>query len=357
MPTEPPGQRVNAANWWAFTRETPQEGVYAATMGCYSAYGTVFTAPTINYALVLNEWDTEGGYYRMARATPTGDQAFETIAGFPCLGNPHLHRITRNVLGALTDRTRNVVAAGTFGAARALLLQSPAMGEVSYWLFDGSTRKTGSVLDDGTDLLGPGWRLAVAAPLTNANAIDVVFQQISTGKLRTCSLTYDGTAVRRSQTTDLRPEWWDAAWELRATIPAGPLQNVLVFKQRESSGMYFWRLDGTAFVSGGDLLAGAGILADDRLAASIVRGSDGRNVLLFQRSDTVIYRSLDADLTLFDHGSIGWATGTDWSLAAASNGLVFQHTNGQLYRWQLDASLAVTTGGDVWAGSNNPHFL
>jgi hypothetical protein len=95
--------------WSVFLREdskgTVVSGLYAATMGIYENTGRVFTAGTIYWCRILNEWDADYGANNtgythqpmpmpwQGRTEPLPDEA-----GNPICGNTYLHHITRNVL-------------------------------------------------------------------------------------------------------------------------------------------------------------------------------------------------------------------------------------------------------------------
>jgi hypothetical protein len=89
-------------SWWAFSREDtdPPGGVtgrYAATMGIYSEEGSVFTASTVSWVNILNEWDCDAGFWRTSALAPTNWQPGTDHQGHPILGNLYLHYITRNM--------------------------------------------------------------------------------------------------------------------------------------------------------------------------------------------------------------------------------------------------------------------
>lgn len=95
-PGQPPCTR-----WWSFSREDNPElpDVYAATMGYYrKGEALVFTGSTIHWANILNEWDTDGGAWRDVPLAWEDGRPERDAEGHPILGNPYLHRITRNVI-------------------------------------------------------------------------------------------------------------------------------------------------------------------------------------------------------------------------------------------------------------------
>jgi hypothetical protein len=100
------GER-KSGSWNVFLREDSKpgevSGLYAATLGMYENTGRVFTAATIYWSRVLNEWDAEFGHWRGVPRHWKGLQEPPLdAAGHPICGNRYLHTITRNVLDAFT---------------------------------------------------------------------------------------------------------------------------------------------------------------------------------------------------------------------------------------------------------------
>jgi hypothetical protein len=369
--------------WKAFSREDSPgvvnyASIYAATMGHYGSYGSVFTASTMNWGNVLNEWDVDAGEWRpepQQWQTANGPAYLTDSDGKPILGNRFLHRITRNLIDAMTDRTREVRAV----TGNLLVMQTKTTGEPSFWRVNGTARTaSGSILYNGTSSPGKRMRLATAASLTAAGSMELIFQDTDDGYVAywTIIQAADGTISRQQgqqgqQVTLLRPEWADPSWKLRVAIDqhaASGSRNLLVFQDTGTGMLYYWQLDGTTLSAGWWLNPSWGGDPLWRPVAALDLNGDGKDDLLFQHENTreLYYWLLDG-VNVIGSGPLGSPPAPNWYVVGSCdvNGsgqkdVVFQKRDtGELYYWAVTANPinAVATGPLNPGGSTTTWFL
>lgn len=388
--------------WWAFTREGDvpgsPTGIFAATMGCYSSYGMVFTGSTIHWVMILDEWDYAGGfflsgqnsenvpieYWALPPSSPSnwGSTPPQTDAqGNPILGNQYLHSITRNVLDAFLNPARSVAAVGDLdGDGQAdVLLQSVSTGEPSYWLMNGTARiGSGSILyPNGSGAPGSLLRLAGIATLTAPNSIEIILQSTADGSLQYWTIagvrppwTPAGTTPGLTQmaTSPLVPgDAPGTTWMLRTVIPAASLPGAwLVFQDTGTGSLYYWELSGTTQASEGNVTFESGVnwtpTADWILGAAIDLNGDGTPDFVFQNStDGSLQYAIQSGMVATSGGTIAGTTpgtlvGAGYFTGPGVPCLLFQDTEtGALTYWTI-VDLAQGTSGTFTPGSN-PWFL
>lgn len=369
--------------WLVFSRENgpvewPSEpaGYYAATMGMYSAYGSVFTASSINWVLILNEVNYADGGALGQSYSPTSVISPSTgsfvsfpglndVNGNPILGNPYVHYITLNVLTAFSTLQRNVVAVADLNGDGSpdLLLQSAGTGEPSYWLLDGTAQTAAnSILYDGSGAPGLTWRIAGVASLTTPTSTEIILQNSATGAL--WYWTIDATLTRTASAALVPVDVPGAAWKLSAILspPAGTAGATLIFQNQVNGSLYYWQLNGTLQSASGDFVSSfAPGNLDQILVGAVDLNGDGNQELIFQAgpAGALTYwtlNGLDQDTT----GSITGpaAPGNVVGGAAFTSGspaILFQDTSGNLTYWTI--SNYAENGTGTFTPGSNPNFL
>ncbi|HVE72752.1 MAG TPA: VCBS repeat-containing protein [Thermoanaerobaculia bacterium] len=349
------------SKWKAFSREDSRGSVnhlsvYAATMGYYGAYGSVFSVGTMNWGNALNK-------YGAAEPPPGPDSIY--------YGNRYLHHITKNVLRALTKRERDVRAV----KGNLLFMQMRESGELSYWRMNGVNRTgAGSILYDGSGSPGKHLVLRAAASLSETGKTDLIFQHTD-GHLvywRLAEMT-NGTIERESFGTLV--EWGNPDWQFRVAIKV-PVpgtttpRNVLIYQHVDFGSLYYQRVDGPYVTDGGPFNPTWWDPAWAPVAALDLNG-DGRNDLLFQNRNTraLYYWLLDeAGTGVTAQDFLGSAPTTDWHVVGAydvtGNGtddIIFQNRDlekGKLFYWSVTAPLTVVPIGPLDPnGTMTPWFL
>jgi hypothetical protein len=282
--------------WRAFQREdSPASpgrdkvaGVYASTLGYYASYGHVFAGSTIHYATVLNAWDADessrGLPAEWANGLPVDTE------GHPIMGNPHLHRITRNVFDAFLARRRNTVVVSdlTGDGKPDMLMQSAGSGELSFWLTDGSKRTaSGSILIPQGDGVSSSSALIGIASLTGAGKIVLLIQQGTDNHLECWTLQHSpgDNSIRRIARARISAddEPGDALKAVAFADFDGNGTPDVLFQDQENGSLWYWFLDSTRRRAKGPLVAEwvPGDLSW-RVVAAVDLNGDGRADLLFQ---------------------------------------------------------------------------
>ncbi|MFP2908233.1 N,N-dimethylformamidase beta subunit family domain-containing protein [Pyxidicoccus sp. 3LFB2] len=372
-PHQPMLTNSDRENCWSTFEREPGDSPYAATMGAYSAYGTVFTAATTDWVRTLNYhtahcWgpvtrkeDNPGcrpagltgvdlGHFNLkfnallgqVRLPPPSDDG-----GSLCMGNLHVHRITRNVLFALSSREKEAVAVVSLTGGRGpdLLFQHRRTAELHYWKMDWTRETpvregTGSLLTDASQPPHPYLRVVGAGAFDGDGKPHLLFQDAWTGELllwrqqgvtrTSVHMLGEGMSPRPSLRAvaigdldgDGRPdvlfqdsltgelEYWllrdgrvtgSGAMEAPDWLPPEPEWRVvglgdlnrdgrpdLLFQDTRTGALAWWLLDGTRFQSNGGLHheGDAPPGTEWRAVAFADMNGDGKPDLLFQHATT-----------------------------------------------------------------------
>ena len=236
---------------WATVPREYDGGIYAGTMGAYSAYGSVFTAATTDWVKVLNYQKVDFKVpenHPVVHRPPVSDDH-----GSQCMGNLHVHRITRNVLYALSSREKDAVAVGNFtgGTSPDILFQHRRTAEVLYWKMSGSGRTgTGSILCDAYNPPTLDWK--VVGTFQWSTRPDILFQNQQTGEL---SLWRMEGVSRRAVSVIPGGSAQGKDWKL---VGIGDLNGDskpdLLFQNQLDGKLRYWLMDGLTSVSTGDIV-------------------------------------------------------------------------------------------------------
>jgi hypothetical protein len=325
-----PATNGAVGSWEVFSREgciLPNVGgVYAATMGMYSSYGSVFTGSTINWVFVLDEMDANGGFSWLS-APPNWPPQSKDADGNPILGDPSLHYITRNVLTAFSNPAKNVVAAAdlTGSGDPDLILQSAGPGEPLYWLMNGLARTaSGSILYDGTDAPGQTFRIAAAAGLTGTGA-GLLLQSSADGSVVYWSLDWSATAqtLTRASVAPITPTTQlGTGWRLCTAMPASAAgSDYLLFQNQQDGSLWYWEVNGTDVATSaafGDWTPGN--LQWQLVAAVDLTGSGvAQDLVFWNAAASSVYYWTMSGLTKSGEGTISGVTSSAGALVAAGS--------------------------------------
>lgn len=352
--------------WAAFSREdTPGSGptgTYAATMGFYSGYGLVFSASTTYWNIVLNEWDAQAGVFRDIPKQFEGGAPQLDTDGKKVLGNPHLHRINRNLFDALTNRRRDVVAVADLDrdGKPDLVVQHEKSGELSYWLLNGTTRRgAGSILYNA-NAPGPGMRVRGAGNLSAANSVDLVLQSRDDGHLEYCTVDRSGTRIVRTGRGDLNSPWADTAWDVAAVLDLNDDGRAdLIFQNNQSGALWYWVLDDLQQVDSNPFVPDWED-PDYRLGATIDLNGDGKLDLVFQnvKNGSLFYWIIDGlERAEFDVLPTTSSSKNLKLVGGAGSRLFLQHQTTGAITFINVADQSEASRGALNAGKNNPWYL
>ncbi|MEA2166386.1 MAG: hypothetical protein QOK37_4513 [Thermoanaerobaculia bacterium] len=360
---------TEASDWLAFSREgavqnpsgppTVLNPPYAATMGMYSSYGSVFSASTVNWVFILNEVNSNGGYYNFPPGWPP--------SGY--LGNPALHQISLNVLTAFANPNRTLGGAADLNGDGQpdLVFQSAGTGEVSYWLMNGTARTTsGSVLYDGTASPGQSLRVAAAGSLS-ASGGGIFLQEDSNGSVYYWATTFASGAVSRASAQQLVPgDSPGSQWKLCTVMGSGtPGTLYLLFQHQQNGSLWYWEMQGTTRITTAALVpAWQPGNVQWVLAGALDLNGDGVTDLVFQNPSTgAVQYWVMSGINKTTEGSIGGISSSPGTLAAAANlgsaaqpCLIFQNGTGGALTYVAISDFAAGSAAP-FTPTSNPSFL
>jgi hypothetical protein len=333
-PVSPSLTGTESTDWLAFSREgaiqpQPPNPPYAATMGMYSAYGSVFTGSTINWVFILNEVNANGNLLPWKPPESPPEWPPNWPPNWPptgYLGNPVLHHVAANVFNAFANPGRTLAGAVDLNGDSQpdLVFQSSGTGEVSYWLMTNGTARTasGSVLYDGTSAPGQTLRVAAAGSLATTGG-GIFLQAPGNGAVYYWQTTFSGGSVTRQSVQPIAADDAPGApWKLCTAMSSGtPGTLYLLFQHQQNGSLWYWELQGTARIASAAFVAA---WQPDNLqwvlAGALDLNGDGVTDLVFQNTATgaVQYWTMNG-LTKTGEGSISNVASSPGILAAAGN--------------------------------------
>lgn len=354
-----------ATDWAVFSREsqvTPDNDPYAAIMGIYSAYGSVFSGSTVYWGITVNSFDADAGFWRDVPKEWAG--GVPIVDGHPVLGNPHLHRIMRNLFDNFQKRERSVVTVADINGngLADLVLQHDSTGEPSYWLMESIERVAAGSILDAQGSKGPNLRIVGVGNFTSPESRDLLWQDQTDGHLEMSTLTMEGDgSISTGARTRFDPDFADPAFRVAAILDLNRDGRAdILFQNQNDGSLFFWVvIDGVPTERAP--LEGE---TPGRLVAAADLTADGQEDLIFQKND--------GSLELWERDGITFPNKTalpagpgdpEWRVVGAGDFtqdqtrlIVFQHAPSGDLHFAAVAGLVEEASG-AFEPSSNPRFL
>ena len=262
-------------------------------------------------------------------------------------------------VGWAAGKDWQVKATGDFNAdgKSDILLQNAVDGACYVWEMDGLALKSGG---DGFVgwAAGKDWQVKATGDFDGDGKSDILLQNKVDGACYVWEM--DGLALKAG---DAGFVGWAAGkdWQVKGTGDFdGDGKSDILLQNAVDGACYVWEMDGLTFKTGGAGYVGWAAGKDWQVKGTADFNGDGKSDILLQNAvdgACYVWQMDGRALKTGGHGFIGWAPGKDWQVASSGdfNGdekgdiLLQNAVDGACYVWEMDG-LSLKSGGNGFVG-------